>query len=80
MTPFNDENTYNLYEKILKDKINFPDDIYVSDEAKDLIIKLLNRNQDKRLGSKNGISDILSHDFFMVIDIEKVFNQEVTSY
>ena len=76
-TPFNDENTYTLYEKILNKKIEFPDDIPISDAAKDLILRLLNRNQDKRLGAEKGIKDILKHQFFADINIRKMINQEV---
>jgi serine/threonine protein kinase len=76
-TPFNDENTYSLYEKILNNPIRFPKDTPVSEAAKDLILKLLNRNQEKRLGSKNGINELINHPFYLNIDIHKLLNQQV---
>ncbi len=62
----------------MNNPIDFPEDIPVSDSAKDLILKLLNRNQEKRLGSKNGINELLNHQFFRHIDIHKMINQQVS--
>ena len=61
----------------MNNPIDFPEDIPVSDSAKDLILKLLNRNQEKRLGSKNGINELLNHQFYRHIDIHKMINQQV---
>ena len=51
----------------------FPDyeryKIRVSQNAQDLITKLLEKNKANRLGTDNDVQDILSHPFFESIDI-----------
>lgn len=76
-TPFSDENTFSLYEKILNNPVNFHSNFLVSDEAKDIILKLLNKNQEKRLGSKYGIKELIALPFFSKIDIDKLLDQKV---
>ena len=59
--PFDDKDNNVVFDKILQCELLFPDEkkIYVSDEAKDLIMKILNPNPAKRLK----IDEILSHPF-----------------
>jgi serum/glucocorticoid-regulated kinase 2 len=56
--PFFDKNKHKMFSKIKSGNLNFPDPvkhkIFVSEEAKDLISKLLNRDYHQRLG-KNGV-------------------------
>jgi hypothetical protein len=40
----------------------------MSEELKDLISKLLDRNASTRLGSKFGCNEVISHPFFSGID------------
>lgn len=61
LPPFYDENTNEMYRKILQDPLRFGDDF--SPQAKDILVRLLNRNPTKRLGA-NGASEIRSHPFF----------------
>ncbi|KAI8342387.1 kinase-like domain-containing protein [Chlamydoabsidia padenii] len=61
LPPFYDENTNEMYRKILQDKLRFPDDI--SDDAQSLLRGLLTRDPEERLGN-NGSADIKSHPFF----------------
>jgi polo-like kinase 1 len=58
--PFNAPDTEKLYRKILDCNYCFPEEIEISDEVKDLIGKMLEKNSDDRI-SLNGI---LEHDFF----------------
>lgn len=44
--------------------------------ARDLIVKLLNRNPKKRLGSINGADEIKKHAFFKSIDWVKLFKRQ----
>ena len=54
-----------MYTKILHDPIKFSSNVAVSDEAKDFIRKLLERNYMNRLGSSaTGPEDVLGHPFF----------------
>lgn len=61
LPPFYDENTNEMYRKILQDELRFPDDI--SDDAQSLLRGLLTRDPEERLGS-NGSADIKNHPFF----------------
>ena len=61
--PFDDKNNDGLFKKILEGKIDYPDpvedDIDLSENALDLINKILTANPKKRIG----IEDILKHPF-----------------
>jgi len=74
--PFFNRNKHKMYNLIKSGSINFPDPvkhkIFVSDDAKDLIVKLLNKDKHERLGAKNGVKDILDHPFFKDIDMAKL--------
>jgi len=65
VTPFFNRNKNILLMKIKSGKVVFPDrkkyKIDYSDETMDLIIKLLDKDRSKRLGSKDDFVDILNH-------------------
>ena len=66
---FKDEHEALTFENILGNKINFPSQPHVSDEAKDLIERFLQNDPSKRLGagpteSNLSISDLKAHNFF----------------
>lgn len=61
--PFNDDDPMMIYQKIIKGKIRFPNNI--DKDAKSLIKHLLTADTTKRYGSlKNGVKDIVNHRFF----------------
>ena len=70
---------------IKKKKFVFPDltllerekGIIVSDKARDLIEKLLVKEPEDRLGSKNGVEEILAHPWFSDIDRTLMMNKKV---
>ena len=62
----------NLIRNIKLCKYSFPDTIRVSEEAKDLIRKLLTKAPEKRLGYKGG-SDIQQHPFFRTINWDDLY-------
>ena len=68
---------------IRKHSINYPDPekhgILVSDEAKDLINKLLSKDPVTRLGSNGGMEEILAHEWFADIDRKAVMEKSIKS-
>ena len=61
LPPFYDENTNEMYRKILQDPLRFPEE--VGSDARSLLTKLLNRDPAQRLGV-NGAQEIKDHPFF----------------
>lgn len=69
--PFYHEDHKITYQNILKKDPIFPN--YISGDAKDLMKKLLQKNEYERIGTmKNGIDDIKNHSFFQNIDWNKI--------
>jgi len=72
VTPFFNKNKQMLFTKIKNSKVIFPDrnkyKIDYSDDLMDLVIKLLNKDKDQRLGAKKDMYEILEHPFFASID------------
>lgn len=76
LPPFYDENTNEMYRKILNEPLHFPSDKRVMpDTARDLLEKLLDRNGDRRLGA-NGAAEIKAHKFFDKIDWRKLLERK----
>ena len=47
--PFNSEKPSQIRDNIINSEIKFPDDISINPLAKELIIKMLEKNKDKRI-------------------------------
>ncbi|CCE64443.1 hypothetical protein TPHA_0H02390 [Tetrapisispora phaffii CBS 4417] len=62
-SPFKGRNTNETFSNIIKEQVSFQGHD-ISKTGKDLIKKLLIKNEIKRLGSKQGAADIKSHPFF----------------
>ncbi|KAI9865137.1 MAG: hypothetical protein M1813_002457 [Trichoglossum hirsutum] len=75
LPPFYDENTNEMYRKILQDPLHFPGPEIVPQTAKDLLTKLLDRNPTTRLGV-NGAAEIKAHPFFHSIDWRKLLQRK----
>jgi serum/glucocorticoid-regulated kinase 2 len=73
LPPFYDENTNEMYRKILSEPLHFSD--VVPPAAKDLLTKLLNRDPAERLGA-NGAAEIKAHPFFHAIDWRKLLQRK----
>ena len=82
VTPFFNKNRELLLTKIQKSKVVFPDrnkyKIKYSDEIADLILKLLDRDTTKRLGSKDDFTEVLSHPVFKDINVEELEMYKMT--
>ena len=75
-TPFKGDNSNETFSNILTKDVKFPHDKEVSKNCKDLIKKLLNKNEAKRLGSKLGAADIKRHPFFKKVQWSFLRNQD----
>jgi serum/glucocorticoid-regulated kinase 2 len=75
LPPFYDENTNEMYRKILTEPLHFPGPDIVPPAARDLLARLLDRNAEKRLGAK-GASEIKAHHFFHSIDWRKLLERK----
>ncbi|KAG9243588.1 serine/threonine protein kinase-like protein [Calycina marina] len=75
LPPFYDENTNEMYRKILSEPLHFPGPEIVPPAAKDLLGKLLKREPDQRLGA-NGAAEIKAHPFFHSIDWRKLLQRK----
>ena len=74
--PFVADYDYAIYNKILERDLNFPEDIKISDDAKDLIDKLLQKNPLDRIGSGTNLNEfnykeLKSHSFFKGIKFDQ---------
>ncbi|KAI6176469.1 Ribosomal protein S6 kinase [Aphelenchoides bicaudatus] len=72
--PFIADNKKKTIDKILKSRLMLPP--YLSNEAKDLIKRLLKRRVDQRLGACD-VNEIKAHPFFKAIDWNLVYSREL---
>ncbi len=75
LPPYYDENTNEMYRKILSEPLHFPGPDIVPPAAKDLLTRLLDRRPEQRLGA-NGASEIKAHQFFHSIDWRKLLQRK----
>lgn len=68
-----------MYELIKKKAVYFPDqqrhNIAMSENCKNFITRLLEKNPANRLGTKGGIEEVLAHPWFAEEDVEKILAQ-----
>ena len=78
--PFHCNNQHVLFQYIKDKELRFPDakhGIKITEEAMDVITKLLCKKPSERLGSKGGVEEILEHPFFKKIDVGKLLAKEL---
>lgn len=70
-----------MYELIKKKAVYFPDqarhNIAMSENCKNFITRLLEKNPANRLGSRGGLEEVLSHPWFAELDHEKILDKRV---
>ena len=72
--PFYTKNRQQLYENIQKGELDLPD--FLSDEAKDLLWRLLTKDPNERLGSsQNDAQDVKLHPWFANISWDDIYNK-----
>lgn len=67
-TPFRGKNRQKTFTNVLQRDLIFPTSIPVSILVRQLMRDLLQRNPNKRLGSRNGANDVKNHPFFSGIN------------
>lgn len=77
LPPFYVDNLEKMYEMIKSGPLKFPKKVSLSEDAKDIIRKLLDRNVQNRLGSKRGLEEIKAHPFFNFIDFDAILNKKL---
>ena len=75
--PFYCDNTEKMYDLITRAELRFPKKIPLSENAKDLIKKLLVKKQDSRLGAVNGFDEIRNHPFFSNFDFQALLARKL---
>ena len=78
-TPFKEKTNYLIFRKIEQLKIDFPPNINIPNEAKDLITKILVKDPSKRLGAgelgtEYDIAHLKNHPYFKGIDWNNLHN------
>ena len=73
--PFFSQDQNVLYKKIVENKIVFQE--FFSDELKDLLKKMLDKDPKKRIGINNDKSDLKSHEFFKEINWEELGKKKI---
>ena len=66
--PFYSNVTQNIYRKACRDKPVFKNTVKVSEECKDLILKLLAKKPEQRLGTEADVLEIMDHPWFAGLD------------
>jgi serine/threonine protein kinase len=81
VTPFFNKERKILLVKIKNSKVVFPDKrrykIDYSEDFVDLVLKLLNKEQNQRLGTKGDAEEVLKHPFFSSLNIDDVLNKRM---
>ena len=70
LTPFHSKDPNKMLEQIKNNKLEFHP--FFSDELKDLLTKILNKEPEKRIGIINDKSDLKNHEFFKDINWEDI--------
>ena len=75
--PFYCKDRKQMYQKIIKEPVVFRTSVTITDTCKDIINKLLDKNQTKRLGSINDSLEVLAHPWFAEIDISLLLDRKL---
>ena len=75
--PFNASTPTIVFEKILEGRIDWPEvPEEISEEARDLIERLLRANPKRRLGAAGGAGAVKSHPFFLPLAWDRILEED----
>lgn len=75
--PFHSIDDEELFSQILRSSIKFPIGSCISDEAKDFVTRLLERDPAKRLGAQGDVEEVKAHDFFSDVNWNTVYKKQM---
>ena len=67
------------YNNIIKSELIFPKNVEISDNLKNLLEKLLQKNFEERLGNDGDFNKIKNHDFFKDFNFDDLLNKKIES-
>ena len=73
--PFFSQDENLMYKNISENKLLFPE--FFSEELKDLLKKMLNKNPKERIGIENDKTDLKNHEFFRDINWDDIMKKKV---
>lgn len=68
LPPFYNESQATMFKMIKEREVKFSEKVNTTPEAKDFLLKILNKNPKERLGSKGDVEEILAHPWFKDLD------------
>ena len=75
LPPFYTKDPIALQESIINEEVNFPSHLNLSSEIKDLLTRLLIKNEKYRLGAYAGIKEIKFHPWIGKFNTDKIINK-----
>ncbi|KAL4427052.1 hypothetical protein ABPG74_001007 [Tetrahymena malaccensis] len=75
--PFFNNNQNVMFQQISEKDVKFPTSTPLSKECMDIILRLLKKDPNERLGSVNGTKDIKEHPWFAKINFDDILNKKV---
>ena len=73
--PFYNQDENLMYKNISENKLMFPE--FFSEELKDLLKKMLDKNPKNRIGIENDKSDLKNHEFFRDINWDDIMQKKI---
>ncbi|EGR30805.1 protein kinase domain protein [Ichthyophthirius multifiliis] len=77
LPPFYNKQQSVMFKLIKEGELRFPEKPAITNEAKDFIIKCLNRDRRQRLGAKNDVQEIMTHPWFKEIDWNLLLQKKI---
>ena len=82
ISPFYNRNRNQILEKIKRSRVVFPDPdrfkIHLTDDCKDFILSLLDKEPRTRLGSISGVMEVLAHPWFNGTTPDEILKKKIT--
>lgn len=75
LPPYYSHDTEEIYARILHEELEFPDHVNLSEDLQDLLLGLLTKNPEDRIGARYGVRDILNHSWFAGIKISDILEK-----